>query len=200
MSRETPESIFATAQEAMERGDWEAFFACLDHRDLLRLAGMAFGLTGGAGLCLEHGIPADAMGRVEALAKDIDESGRAMLRELGGGQGNSTAQSVLLERSLRHRDLLIAHQKAVETCLKFVTNLASFTASAERLKRATLGGGSVGSTLFVGESLCDVAVNGPKATGVRRMQRGWTEPIAFVKKKGQWYIRFLPSARSRPQR
>lgn len=199
MSRGTPESVFATAQEAMERGDWETFFDCLDRRDLLRLAGMAFGLAGGARLCMEHGIPAEALGRVEALARDINESGRAMVREAGGSPGAATAQSDLLERSLRHRDLLGAHQKAVETCLKSVTNLASFTAGAERLKRATLGGGSVSSTLFVGERLCDVSVNGQKATGVRRMQRGWTEPIAFVKKKGQWYIRFLPSARSRPK-
>ncbi len=88
-----------------------------------------------------------------------------------------------------------ALERASATCLGFVTDLAAFTAKAERLKRATLGGGSVSSALFVGESLVDVRVEGKQATGIRRMASGWSEPIAFVQKRGQWFIEFWPKRR-----
>lgn len=204
MQRTTPESVFAIAQEAMERGDWETFFECLDRRDLLRLAGMGVAVTGEVGqtfstLCLEHGIPAEALERVKTFAQGISESARAMLRGHAEEQIASATQNDMLEQSLRHRDLVRAHEKAIEACLKSVTNLAAFTAAAERLKRAVFGGGSVSSTLFVGESLRDITVDGQKASGVRRMKGGWEEAIAFVQKKGQWYVKLLPRARSWPK-
>jgi hypothetical protein len=197
MLRTTPELAFAIAQEAMGRGDWEGFFECLDQRDLLRLAPMVFDVPGGAGLCLEHGIPADAVKHIETLIQEINESGRAMLRRHEGVPNSSAIQCDILEHSARHQCLIIAVHKAIEECLEFVPNLALFTAKAERLKRATLGGGSVGSTLFVGESLCDLKVHGWKASGVCRRQGGSVEPIAFVLKKGLWYIRFFSKAPSR---
>ena len=197
MQRTTPELVFAIAQEAMGRGDWEEFFECLDQRDLLRLAPMVFDVPGGASLCLEYGIPADALKHIETLIQDINESGRAMLRRREGIPNSSAIQSDLLEHSARHQGLIVAFHKAMEECLKFVPNLASFTAKAERLKRAASGGGSVSSTLFAGESLCDLKVRGWKASGVRRRQGGSLEPIAFVQKKGRWYIRLFSKTRSR---
>lgn len=97
MSRASPESVFALAQAAMECGDWEIFFGCLD--------------------------------------------------------------------------------RAVDVCLKSIKDLALFTAQVERLKRATLGEGSVSRSLFVGERLIDVKVTGTKATALRCLEGGWSEPI-----------------------
>lgn len=197
MSRTSPEAVFALAQAAMERGDWETFFACLDRSDLKPLARMGIPVgedPGGAysTLCLEHGIPVEALQRVRACAEALQYSAQRMLSGPVGVVSNAASRDDLLQQSLRHRDLVKALDRAIATCLGCVTDLAAFTAKAERLKRATLGGGSVSSSLFVGESLVDVRVEGKKATGIRRMQNGWSEPIAFLQKRGQWSIKFLP--------
>jgi hypothetical protein len=168
VQRTTPESVFEIAQEAMGRGDWEEFFECLDQRDLLRLAPMVFDVPGGASLCLEHGIPADALKHIETLIQDNYESGRAMLRRRTGIPNASAIQTDTLEHSARHQGLIVAFHKAMEECLE-----------------------------LVGESLCDLKVRGWKASGVRRRQGRSVEPIAFVQTKGLWYIRLFSKTRSR---
>lgn len=204
MTRTSPQSVFAIAQQAMHRGDWETFFECLDRRDLMRLAAMGVDAAGEAArpftdLCLAHGVPAEMLQRVESLAKDIAESAHAMLHAKAEHPAAAASRSELLERSLRHRDLVKARDKAVADCLKCIEDLAGFAAKAERLKRSLFGGGSVSSTLFVGETLHDVEVDGTKAVALRRMKGGWEEPVAFVQKKGLWHIKLLPGARSSPR-
>lgn len=71
-------------------------------------------------------------------------------------------------------------------------DLAAFAAALERAMRDSVGGGSVSSRLFVGETLTDLVVEGARAK--RRLAGGAVEDIAFVKKKGDWYIR-LPKRR-----
>ncbi|AFL73440.1 hypothetical protein [Thiocystis violascens] len=200
MSRTSPEAVFVLAQAAMERGDWETFFACLDRSDLKPLASMGIPVgedPGGAysNVCLEHGVPVEALQRVRACAEAIQDSAQRMMSESVGAVSGAAPPEDLLQQSLRHRDLVKALDRAIAACLGFVTDLAAFTAKAERLKRATMGGGSVSSSLFVGESLVDVRVEGKKATGIRRMQNGWSEPIAFVQRRDQWSIKFLPKRR-----
>jgi hypothetical protein len=193
MPRTTPESTFALAQQAMERGDWEAFFQCLDRSDLLPLAKMGIaGIPNGgdqalAALCVEAGIPATALENVKTIADEILASAQAMMRAPAADSYH------------RHRDLVKSLDKAMETCLKSVADLALFTAKAERLKRAKMGGGSVSSSLFVGETLVDVTVEGKKAKGIRQRKGGSTEPIAFVQNKGLWSIKFMPKRRSGPR-
>ena len=204
MPRTTPESVFTTAQQAMERGDWKAFFECLDRSDLMRLATMGLPLGGDPGdayyaLCIEHRIPPEALDRVKALGKDIQTSALATLPTWVGPESASVNREERLKQSLRHRDLVKDLDKAVATCLKSVKNLPAFTAAAEKLKRATMGGGSVSSTLFVGDNLVDVTAAGSKASGTRVLKGGHKEPIAFVRKKGVWYIKFMPRSRSRPK-
>jgi uncharacterized protein (DUF1501 family) len=187
----------------MAQGDWERFFACLDRRDLLRLASNAFALATSSGeefpaLCQAHGIPAELMALVGSTAQAIRESAKAMLPGGAEGWSNPARRQELLERSLRHRDLVKSYEQAMAACLKSVADLAAFTAAAERLMRASMGGGSVSSNLFVGEGLADVTVDARKADGVRRMQGGREERIAFVQKNGAWYIRLLPGIRSQP--
>jgi hypothetical protein len=202
--RKSPESVFAIAQEAMERGDWETFFECLDRSDLMRLARMGIPVTDDAGdafstLCIESGIPAEALENVKILAQDLLASAHAIWGGQAEQESSSASGKDRLQQSLRHHDLVKALDKAIETCLKSVTNLAAFTAKAERLKRATMGGGSVSSTLFVDDSLVDVTVEGKKANGIRRRKDGSREPIAFAQNKNLWYIRLLPKARSLPK-
>jgi hypothetical protein len=173
----------------MERGDWEAFFQCLDRSDLLPLAKMDIaGIPNGdealAALCAEAGIPATALENVKTFADEILASAQAMMR------------APAADAYHRHGDLVKRLDKAMDTCLKSVTDLALFTAKAERLKRAKMGGGSVSSSLFVGETLTDVVVEGKKAKGTRWRKGGSTEPIAFVQNKGLWAIKFMLKGRS----
>lgn len=201
MSYESPESVFAAAQGAMERGDWEAFFSCLDRTDLMRLAAMGIPVDEEADSiefrqCVEYGIPIEELNAVKSLADEIRVSSCAMMTER---ESSSSGQQEILQRSLHHRDLVKLFGKAIETCLRSVTDIAAFTAMAERRKRAKLGGGSVSSRLFIGETLADVIVEGKKASGTRLMKGGWKEPIRFVQKKGRWYIKFMPKSRSVPK-
>lgn len=198
MQRTSPESVFAVAQGAMERGDWEAFFECLERSDLMRLAKMGVVVTGEhshafSSLCLEHGVPVEALETVRNLMQTLSDSAQAIV-----AQPNAAGKE-MQERSLRHRDLVKSVDKAIEACLRSVTNLATFTAKAEKLKRARFGGGSVSSTLFVGDRLCDVRVEETKATAIRRLKGGSEERIAFVKRRDVWYIKFMPKPGARPQ-
>jgi hypothetical protein len=87
----------------------------------------------------------------------------------------------------------------IKTCLGSVKDLAAFTAGGERLKRERMGGGSVSSTLFVGDRLTDVAVEGNRAKGTRLLKGGAKEPIVFVRKKGLWYVKRLPKKGASPK-
>ncbi|HVP62147.1 MAG TPA: hypothetical protein VMT11_16405 [Myxococcaceae bacterium] len=182
----------------MERTDWEAFFECLDRSDLTRLAKMGVAISGEhgpafAGLCLEHGVPVEALKTVKGLMQALSESAQTFRTDPGA------TTSEMHERSLRNRDLVKALDKAIEACLRSVTNLAAFTAKVERLKRAKFGGGSVSSTLFVGERLHDLTVEGTRASAIRRFKGGYEESITFIRRGDTWYIKLLPKPGARPR-
>lgn len=200
MTYDSPESVFATAKNAIERGDWETFFNCLDRTDLMRLAAMGIPVDEEADSsefmqCVEYGIPVEELYAARKLADDIRISAYAMMTHQ---ETSSSAQQDMVQRSMRHRGLVKSLDNAIKTCLRSVTDIAAFTAMAERRKREKMGGGSVRSTLFVGEILKDVIVEGKKASGTRLMKGGWREPIRFVQKKGRWYIKFMPQSYSEP--
>ncbi|NEV60403.1 hypothetical protein [Thiorhodococcus minor] len=201
MSRASPESVFALAQSAMERGDWEGFFGCLDRTDLKTLARLGISPVGEgpqgayARLCIEHGVPLEQLEEVKTLLDAIQASARQMWSAPTGEVSKEASQDASLQQSLRHRDLVRALDHAIDACLRSIEDLAAFTAQVERLKRATLGGGSVSRALFVGEHLSDVRVEGKKATALRQQPGGERVPIAFAQKRGQWAIRFLSKAR-----
>ena len=204
MPLDSPERAFASAQDAMERGDWGAFFECLDRNELLRIAKNAIPTGEQADdayvvLCIEHGIPRETLEQVKAIGKDISASAQAMLPMWTGDKNDSVNQENKFQLSLRHRNLVKALDVAIETCLKSATDLAVFVTRSEEIYRAKMGGGSVSSTLFVGETLVDVTVEGSKASGTRQLKTGWTEPIAFARKKVLWYIKFLPKSGSLPR-
>ncbi|MGH7375050.1 MAG: hypothetical protein ACREJY_12570 [Candidatus Rokuibacteriota bacterium] len=86
MSRTTPEEAFAQARAAMERGDWDGVFACLDPDNLLKISenGVSRFLMGGeatadafTALCGEHDVPGEMVAALHTLLQRIAESARA---------------------------------------------------------------------------------------------------------------------------
>jgi hypothetical protein len=193
----TPEDVFRLAQEAMRRGDWEAFFALLSLPDLQRLAAFGVAATTGSdgaelrALCLRHDAPTADLDHVQHLALQVIESAGAILHS-----GAVSAEETL-ERSIAHRDLVRAQSAAITTCVASMRKLPTFVAAVERLRRERHGGGSVSSTLFVDETLLNVVVTGDRAVGTRRRPRGADEPIAFVRRRGRWQIVLFARPRRR---
>ena len=188
-----PHAVFARARSAAERADWEALFACLDRSELIVIARNSVNALAAtphhagpraAAVFAAHGFPLDTL---QARGRDVTESARAMLDD-------PAPPAEQRRQSLRHRDLVERYAETLEAGLKGVPYLAAFAAALERAMRDSVGGGSVSSRLFVGETLTDLVVEGARARAKRRLAGGAVEDIAFVKKKGDWYIR-LPKRR-----
>jgi hypothetical protein len=105
MLRASPESVFALAQSAMERGDWEGFFGCLDRTDLKKLARLGISPVGEdpqgayARFCIDYGVPVEQLEEVKSLLDAIQASARQMVvfacwRSLEGGQPGCVVAAV----------------------------------------------------------------------------------------------------------
>jgi hypothetical protein len=195
MSRRTPEETFTEAREAMERGDWEGVFACLDPADVAKIAKNTFArfllASGSAGdvfiqICARHGISEATLGDLRGRGLAITESARLPMAPAG---------ATMLEQSMRHQQLVKAYQQAQEDALAAVIDLPAFAAAMERAVRADGSGGSVSSTLFVGETLEQVSIEGARAWATRRMAGAATEEVGFVRRKTAWYIRLFARRR-----
>ena len=189
-----PQAVFARAQAAIARGDWETFFGCLDRTELLVIAGNSVKLLTGVppppaspirALFVQHAFPLDT----------LEADGRAIVQSAGAMQSRPAAPAEMRQQSLRHRELVDRYRDTLEAGLKAVGDLAGFTAALERAMRSASGGGSVSSRLFVGETLSNLVIEGNNARGKRQLAGGHTEDIAFVQKKGDWYIR-IPKRRA----
>jgi hypothetical protein len=192
MSRTTPEEAFAEARSAMERGDWDGFFGCVDHDTLSRIAeNGVIRLLGGdersapafTALCGEHTLPEEMVIELRALRQRMAESA-AQVSQMGGGNPGA-----MLQQALRHRQIVDRHQKVLRDMMKAVPDLPRFVAAVERAMREVLGGGSVSSRLFVDEILEDVSTEGTRAWATRRTPEGHSEDVGFVRRKGVWYMR-----------
>jgi len=192
MARGTPEEAFAEASAAMARGDWPAFFACIDRKSLLRIAenGINRFLAGGpaasatfAALCDAQGVAAGRATALQALGARIVASGQAMRA------GARTDPAAMVQNSLQHQKLVTEYRDGVKALAGEAPNLAAFVAALETALRAESGGGSVSSRLFLDETLGEVVVTGNKARATRRMASGATEDVSFAREKGQWVIK-----------
>jgi hypothetical protein len=191
MARTTPEETFAEARAAMERGDWEGVFACLEADNLRRVGENSIAHFMNAGdsaaaaftaLCGEHGVPSDKVSALRARLETMAESGRAAI-------AHASDPAAMLQRSLRHQDNVKAYRLALKEMLKTAPNLPGFIAALER----ALGGVSFSTRLFVDEAVENVQVDGAKAWGVRRGPNGLQEDVGFVRKRGLWFIRLFGS-------
>jgi hypothetical protein len=186
MPRSTPEEAFTAAREAIARQDWDAFFVCLDPGDVRRVARNGLARLGRdariEALCREAGVEQALLDRVKKLASQM---GAAAEATLSGGSDASLSLKALVE----------AHRKALEAVVKGVPEIAGLAAALERHLRATVGGGSVSSSLFLGETLEAVRVDGNLAWGTRRLERG-TESVGFVLSRGEWRVRLFARPRT----
>jgi len=195
MSRTTPEEAFAEARAAMEQGDWDGFFACLDQDNVARIAEnsvarflMADGATADVftALCNEHAVPKERILALRTLLQRISESAKVSVSQVG-----SHDPGAMLQQSLRHKLIVDEYHKALKDMLKDVPDLPRFTAALEKSMRTESGSGSVSSKLFVDDTLVDVSIEGTKAWATRRTADGHSEDVGFVRRKGVWYIRLL---------
>lgn len=158
----SPEAIFHEAQMAMENKDWDGFFACLDGNDLLRIGSNSVTLS---------------------------------LRP--GHKDKERLRTICAKQDFPLESIEVAWQSPkdyktrLNAALKSVQNLAQFVAALERYNRDTIGGGSVSSTLFVGESLVGVKIEGKRAWAIRRIREDHSEDVGFVYKNGKWFIRLF---------
>ncbi len=191
MTAATPHEVFHTAQLAMVRGDWEAFFPCLAKKALERIAAMVMPMVGDdragrfADLCHRQGVPHHLLDAVLRAGDDVRVSAERYV------PADPMPPAEMSAWSSRHRDLVKAHDAACAACIKAIPDLAGFVAAVERLRRDTSGGGSISSTMFVDETLTDVVVSGNKGTGVRVFARGSSDPVAFVRERGEWRIQIF---------
>ncbi len=186
-----PGAVFSAAQTAMERGDWHAFFACLDPRDLTLVAGHGLRLVASSepgeraevrALADRRGVTAALLDAVADAVDAVDASAPLVVAAQGAAQ---------LEASLRHRDLVRTLDAAVTAAARGATDLAALTADLEILRRAHHGGGGVSSSLFVGETLSDVRIDARRAVGTRRLPGGHAEPVVFALTRRGWVIRLF---------
>jgi hypothetical protein len=189
MAGATPEETFSLARAAMERGDWEGVFACLDAGNLKTIGDNSIGrfVAGGeaaadafVALCGEHGVPREPVAALHSSLQQMAESMRA-------ARASTPDPATMMERSRLHQQTVAAYRDAVKSILKSAPDLPRFIAALER----AIGGGSVSARLFVGEVVDDVQINGTKAWGVRRGPNGFREDVGFVRKKGLWYVRLF---------
>jgi len=187
MPRSTPEQAFAAAQAAIEQGDWDGFFACVDPADVRRVVKNGLGRLGRdrrvEELCREAGVEQALLGPVKELASRM---ARAAQASLSGG----------VDESLALKGIVEAHRKALDALVKSVSAIAALAAALERHLRATAGGGSVSSSLFVGDLLEEVDAEGNLAWATRRTAGGATESVGFVQRAGEWQIRLFARPRA----
>ncbi len=157
-----PEETFAEAQAAMECRDWEAFFACFAPGDVRKF------VRNGVSIVL-------LMADDEAFGA-LCEAHRFETQELRAA--NATADAKLYSQALRK-------------ALRRVPDLTAFAAALERHTRGRMGGGSVSASLFLGETLEDLVIEGDRAWATRRITPDFTEDVGFEKRGGVWFIRLF---------
>ncbi|MCC7125737.1 MAG: hypothetical protein IT178_12875 [Acidobacteria bacterium] len=201
MLLDTPDAVFDSARDAVKRRDWPAFFICVDRKDLLRIA--SNGLTHLLGqaatapdvltkFCASHGIPVESLEPAQQAARRVVESAAAYARVHHPGAGaTGAAPPADVNGPHTHLQLVADYKRQLQHVLTAAPDLPGLTAALEQHLRATAGGGSVSSSLFVGETLHDVDIDGSKAWGRRSIRPGWSEDIAFVRTKGAWRIRLF---------
>jgi len=187
MPRSTPEEAFAAARGAMERQDWDAFFACLDPGDVRRVVQNGLNRLGRDGrleaICREAGVEQGLLDEVKALASRMAKAAESTL----GGE---------IEASLTLKGLVDGHRKALAAVARAPRDIAALAAAIERHLRATVGGGSVSSSYLAGQTLEALQVDGNLAWGTRRSADNATESVGFVQRGGEWCIRLFARPRS----
>jgi hypothetical protein len=195
MDRTSPTGAFTVAQTAMQQGDFATFFSCLDRTDLIGIArnsvNMLLNTASFAALCIEHDLALELVQELQRLSNSLTRSAQNYPSQEQFPHDPAAYYAAVGAYSSQHQNLVSAYDKALVQLLKSVPNLPAVTAALERHMRSIVGGGSISSELFVGESLSDLVIEGSRAWATRADGTGWKEDIGFIQKKGTWYIRLL---------
>lgn len=169
MTAHTPQDAFEQAQRAMRQGDWEAFFRVLDPRDIRRILNNALKLC----LTAHDGVRGEFAAICERHAVPVAE-----LASLWQSWSNTAGP---------HPN----HEKTLKATIKRASDIAGLAAALERHCRATRGGGSVSSSLFLDETLRDLVVEEDKAWAFRQFPGDWLEPVEFARDRDGWKVRLF---------
>jgi hypothetical protein len=178
----TPEAAFASAQSAMAAGDLAAVFVCFDRGDLTKIAGNSVRALSAAD---------------PDVAELCDRFGFGTLGELRELTERMAASAALVtdDRAsydpVAHRQLVKDYEAAIKNGLRDVADLPGFTAAMEDRMRRVLGGGSISSSLFGGETLAGVVVDGKKAWATRTERGREVEDVGFVLTRDGWKIKLF---------
>ena len=192
--RSTPEEAFAVAQASIARRDWRAFFACFDRDDLCRAA--EDGVPSYLSVfgrdewflehCLTHGVELEDLDVWEQGRRAVERAGVPGRRRSGGATmmggnpafGLSDAQRRLVDSASEAMRSALAQVRVPEA---FVGDMIARVQSAGR-------GGALPSTLFLGETLESVRVDGDRARATRTVRGAPVAELEFVRRDGEWVV------------
>jgi hypothetical protein len=174
--------VFADAQAKIAADDLAAAFGCFDRADVSKIA--------------DNSIRALSTADPD-FAELGDRFGYSPAHELRGLADRLAASAALLTEDRAsydpnaHRQLVKDYQAATKNGLESADDLAAFTAAMEDRMRIVMGGGSISPSLFRGETVVDVEVDGKRAWATRVDGGSEVDDIGFVLKRDGWKIKLF---------
>ncbi len=182
---DSPDEVFAAARSAAAAADWRTLFELMHTKDLLVVAANgARGMLPDEAAARRREMAARFGLRLDDPVRLAAEMTASAQRMLGGPSGQDAA--ALVDASKAHRRLVDEFEAALRASLERVADLPGLAAALEAHMRATVGGGSISSSLFGGEELTDVSVAGSKATANARRPDGSSRRQRFTRTRGGW--------------
>lgn len=170
------------AQSALAVGDLAVAFACFDRSDVMKIAGNSV----------------RALSVADADADELfDRFGFGTLSELRDLTDRMAVSAASLNEDPSsydpavHRQMTKDYDAAIKDGFRGVADLPDFTAAMEERMREVMGGGSVSTSLFAGEMLEDVEVDGRKAWATRSERGQAIDDIGFVRTRDGWKIKLF---------
>lgn len=159
-------------------------FACFDGGDLLKIAGNGVRALSTSdpqfdAVCERCGFDPEALGRMRDLAERMAASAASLSDDPASFDGKA------------HHQLVKDFDAAVKAGFRSVTDLPALAAALEERMHTHVGGGSISTALFVGESLADLETDGKKAWATRIQDGREIDDIGFVEKRDGWKIKLF---------
>ncbi|MFN8609822.1 MAG: hypothetical protein U0931_19945 [Vulcanimicrobiota bacterium] len=169
--------LFQQAQAAVAAADWEKLFGLLDDSTLQAVGGNSLLWLASQPSTCWGDFPQLAIAELRELGDKIVESARKV---------QASPQDMQL--SLAHRDLVLRHRDALH---KETRGQAVSLGRIESLRRSLGQGGSISSSLFLGERLDQVKVEGNQAVARRLHPHGASQLLHFRRRRGGWRIKLI---------
>ena len=170
-------AVFERAQQMVAAGDWEGVFQLLDDSTVQAVGSNSLHWLVSQSPEDWTDYPQLPLAELRAMSERMQASAQAVLAAPGD-----------LALSLAHRDL-VKQQSALAK--KAVTGQSKALGQIESLRRRRGQGGSISSSLFLGESLKDIRVTGSQAVATRVYANGVQEPLQFKRRRDGWKIKPL---------